>query len=128
MSDPTSPALARYAFAAVGAVVLLNLLLRAFVRLGGVLATFCIAALVAAGLALCFRLRTKRPPRPGERWRIVLLYGALLGVLYLILLGMMFMQEAPGPMGTLLFLLHYLCYPLLAYLFLAERFFSQAGR
>ncbi len=126
MTTDTAPALARYALAAVVAAVLANLLLRAFVRVGGVLATLFIATLVAAGLAFWFRLRERRPPRPGERWRIVLLYGAALGVLYLALLGLMRLQEAPGPMGTLLFLLHYLCYPSLAYACLSPRLFPRA--
>lgn len=125
MPSDAPPALARYAFAGVIAAVLANLLLRAFVRVGGVFATVLIATLVAAGLAFGFRLLEHRAPHPGERWRIVLLYGVVLGVLYLALLGLMRLQEAPGPMGTLLFVLHYLCYPLVAYACLSPRLFPR---
>ena len=100
----------------VGAIVL-NLLLRTFVKLGGVVATVAAAALVAAGMALWFRWREQRPMQSGERWRLLGLYSGILGVLYLGLLGMMMLKEDPSPMGTLLFALHYFCYPLLAWLF-----------
>ena len=111
-----------YALGAVIAAVLLNLLLRTFVRLGGVLTTLLIAAAIAAGLALAFHWREARAPSNAERWRLTALYGGLLGVLYLGLLGMMYLQDAPGPMGTALFVLHYLCYPLLAWLALSPRY------
>ena len=110
-----------YALGAVIAAVLLNLLLRTFVRLGGVLTTLLIAAAIAAGLALLFHWREGRAPSNAERWRFTALYGGLLGVLYLGLLGMMYLQDTPSPMGLLLFSLHYLCYPLLAWLAFSPR-------
>lgn len=116
-----TPLLHHYAVGGVIAAVLLNLLLRTFVHLGGVLATLLIAAAIAAGLALLFRWRQGRAPSNGERWRLSALYGGLLGLLYLGLLGMMALQDTPSPMGLLLFGLHYLCYPLLAWLALSPR-------
>ena len=50
-----------------------------------------------------------------------LLYGGMLGLLYLGLLGMMVLQDTPSPMGLFLFSLHYLCYPVLAWLALSPR-------
>lgn len=110
-----------YALAGVIAAVLLNLLLRTFVRLGGVFTTLLIAAAIAAGLALVFHWRSGRAPSNAERWRFTLLYGGVLGLLYLGLLAMMYLQDTPSPMGLLLFSLHYLCYPVLAWLAFSPR-------
>ncbi|HBX55641.1 hypothetical protein [Pseudomonas sp. UBA2684] len=121
----TPVSMTRYALSGVVAVVLLNLLLRSFVKLGGVLATLLIAALVAAAMALCFAWRTRRAPLRGERRRLVWLYGGLLALLYLGLLAMMTLQDEPSPMGMLIFSVHYLCYPLFAQVFFSERFFSR---
>lgn len=111
-----------YAVAGVIAAVLLNLLLRTFVRLGGVFTTLLIAAAIAAGLALVFHWRSGRAPSNAERWRFTLLYGGALGLLYLGLLGMMYLQDTPSPMGLFLFSLHYLCYPVLAWLAFSPRY------
>jgi drug/metabolite transporter (DMT)-like permease len=110
-----------YALAGVIAAIALNLLLRSFVRLGGVFTTLLVAATIAAGLALVFHLRQGRAPSNAERWRFTLLYGGMLGLLYLGLLGMMYLQDTPSPMGLLLFSLHYLCYPVLAWLAFSPR-------
>lgn len=110
-----------YAVAGVIAAVLLNLLLRTFVRLGGVFTTLLIAAAIAAGLALVFHWRQGRAPSNAERWRFTALYGGVLGLLYLGLLGMMYLQDTPSPMGLFLFSLHYLCYPVLAWLAFSSR-------
>ncbi|WP_192979937.1 hypothetical protein [Pseudomonas sp. EggHat1] len=110
-----------YAVAGVIAAVLLNLLLRTFVRLGGVFTTLLIAAAIAAGLALVFHWRQGRAPSSAERWRFTLLYGGVLGLLYLGLLAMMYLQDTPSPMGLFLFSLHYLCYPVLAWLAFSPR-------
>ena len=104
-----------YAAAGIVAAIVLNLLLRTFVRLGGVFTTLLIAAAIAAGLALVFHWRQGRAPSSTERWRFTLLYGGVLGLLYLGLLGMMYLQDTPSPMGLFLFSLHYLCYPCLLY-------------
>ncbi|MDH4557900.1 hypothetical protein E8F11_22455 [Pseudomonas sp. BN417] len=115
----------RYAVGGVALAVVLNLLLRSFVKVGGIFATLLIAAATAALLALAFRVIQRRAPQPGERWRIVLAYGGLLGVMYLGLLAMMTLQDTPSPMGVLLFLVHYLCYPVLAALLLSESVFAR---
>ncbi|MOA16178.1 hypothetical protein D3C78_1363760 [compost metagenome] len=115
----------RYAIGGVALATVLNLLLRSFVKLGGLFATLLIAAATAALLALAFRLIQHRAPEPGERWRILLGYGGILGILYLGLLAMMTLQDTPSPMGVVLFLLHYLCYPLLAALIFSERVFAR---
>lgn len=111
-----------YAAAGVIAAIVLNVLLRTFVRLGGVFTTLLIAAAIAAGLALAFHWRNGRAPDNAERWRLTLLYGGILGLLYLGLLSMMYMQDTPSPMGLFLFSLHYLCYPVLAWLAFSPRY------
>ncbi|HZX15708.1 MAG TPA: hypothetical protein VFF22_02415 [Pseudomonas sp.] len=80
-----------------------------FVKLGGLFTTVLIAALVAAGMTL-----------QGERRRLLALYGGILALLYLGLLAMMALQDDPNPMGLLIVGLHYFCYPLMAWLFLAK--------
>jgi drug/metabolite transporter (DMT)-like permease len=110
-----------YAAAGIVVAIVLNLLLRTFVRLGGVFTTLLIAAAIAAGLALVFHWRQGRAPSSAERWRFILLYGGVLGLLYLGLLGMMYLQDTPSPMGLFLFSLHYLCYPVLAWLAFSPR-------
>ncbi|MDO9617048.1 MAG: hypothetical protein Q7J43_05120 [Pseudomonas sp.] len=118
--SPSSVAVTRLALGGVVAVVVLNLLLRTFVKLGGLFTTVLIAALVAAGMTLWFSWRNRRAPLQGERRRLLALYGGILALLYLGLLAMMALQDDPSPMGLLIFALHYFCYPLMAWLFLAK--------
>ncbi|MGY8829462.1 MAG: hypothetical protein ACKVIS_07910 [Pseudomonadales bacterium] len=120
--SPSSVAVTRLALGGVLAVIVLNLLLRTFVKLGGLLTTVLIAALVAAGMTLWFSWRNRRAPLQGERRRLVALYGGILALLYLGLLAMMAWKDDPSPMGLLIFGLHYFCYPLMAWLFLAKGF------
>jgi drug/metabolite transporter (DMT)-like permease len=120
--SPSSVPVTRLALGGVLAVIALNLLLRTFVKLGGPLATLLIASAVAAGMALWFAWRNRRAPLQGERRRLVALYGGILALLYLGLLAMMALQDDPSPMGLLIFGLHYFCYPLMAWLFLAKGF------
>jgi drug/metabolite transporter (DMT)-like permease len=117
MSAPQAPSVSmtRLALGGVLAVVVLNLLLRTWVKLGGLVTTVLIATLVAAGMALWFTWRNQRRPRQGERRRLLALYGGILALLYLGLLAMMALQDDPSPMGLLIFGLHYFCYPLLAW-------------
>ncbi len=123
---PEGPIAVRYyALGGVLAAVLLNLLLRSLVKLGGPLATLLIAVAVAAGMALCFAWRQRRAPTRGERRRLVWLYGGLLGLLYLGLWAMMQLKDEPGAMGLLVFVLHYLSYPLAAQLLFSERMFRR---
>lgn len=118
-------AMLRYALTGVVAAVVLNVLLRSFVKLGGVLATLVIAASIAALMALLFAWQQRRPPTRGERRRLVWLYGGILALLYAVLLIMMSLQDEPSPMGVALFVLHYLAYPLLAQLLFSERIFKR---
>lgn len=120
--SPSSVAVTRLALGGVVSVIVLNLLLRTFVKLGGLLTTVLIAALVAAGMTLWFSWRNRRAPLQGERRRLVALYGGILALLYLGLLAMMAWKDDPSPMGLLIFGLHYFCYPLMAWLFLAKGF------
>lgn len=112
MSAARRFALHRYALGAILAVVLLNLPVRGLLRIGGVPATLLVAVLVALGLRWLFiRLEGQRPG-PGQAWALTLLYGAGLGLLYLGLWALMWLKDEPGHMGQLIFVLHYLCYPL----------------
>lgn len=115
----SNPRLGHYALGAIAACFFVNLLLRAWLKLGGVFATLLAAALVAGGLALAFRWRTGRRPYPVERRVLVGLYALGLGVLYLGLLALMYLKEEPGLPGQLLFVAHYAAYPLLAWFALA---------
>lgn len=118
-------AMTRYAIVGVVAAIVLNLLLRSFVKLGGVLATLVIAASVAALMALLFAWQQRRAPTRGERRRLVWLYGGMLALLYAGLLTMMTLQDEPSPMGVLIFALHYLAYPLMAQMLFSERIFKR---
>ena len=123
MSEPSmhSVPVTRLALGGVLAVIMLNLLLRIWVKLGGPLATLLIASGVAAGMALWFTWRNQRRPRQGERRRLLALYGGILALLYLGLLAMMALQDDPSPMGLLIFGLHYFCYPLMAWVVFATK-------
>ncbi len=131
MSGSAPLALRYYAGGAVLAVMALNLLVRALFKLGGVSATLLVATLVALGVSLVFARREKRLPTLTERWRLVGLYGLILGLLYLGLFGLMLLKDEPGHMGQLLFVLHALSYPtLLALCFtprLIRHWLPQAG-
>lgn len=124
-ASPVPVAMTRYAVVGVVAAILINLLLRSFIKLGGVLATLVIAASVAALMALLFAWQQRRPPTRGERRRLVWLYGGMLAILYAGLLAMMTLQNEPSPMGVVIFALHYLSYPLLAQLLFSERIFKR---
>ena len=113
MSGSAPLALRYYAGGAVLAVMALNLLVRALFKLGGVSATLLVATLVALGVSLVFARREKRLPTLTERWRLVGLYGLILGLLYFGLFGLMLLKDEPGHMGQLLFVLHALSYPTL---------------
>jgi hypothetical protein len=128
MSEPSvhSVPVTRLALGGVVAVIVLNLLLRTFVKLGGVLSTFVVAAVVASGMALWFTWRNQRRPLQGERRRLLALYGSILALLYLGLLAMMALQDDPSPMGLLIFGLHYFCYPLMAWLVFAKGFGTRS--
>ena len=131
MSGSAPLALRYYAGGAVGAVMALNLLVRALFKLGGVSATLVVATLVALGVSLVFARREKRLPTLAERWRLIGLYGLVLGLLWLGLFGLMLLKDEPGHMGQLLFVLHALSYPtLLALCFtprLIRHWLPQAG-
>ncbi len=131
MSGSAPLALRYYAGGAVVAVMALNLLVRALFKLGGVSATLLVATLVALGVSLIFARREKRLPTLTERWRLVGLYGLILGLLYLGLFGLMLLKDEPGHMGQLLFVMHALSYPtLLALCFtprLIRHWLPQAG-
>ena len=131
MSGSAPLALRYYAGGAVVTVMALNLLVRALFKLGGVSATLLVAPLVALGVSLIFARRENRLPTLTERWRLVGLYGLILGLLYLGLFGLMLLKDEPGHMGQLLFVLHALSYPtLLALCFtprLIRHWLPQAG-
>lgn len=116
---PTDVAVSRLALSGVAAVIVLNLLMRSLVHLGGVITTLLIASAVGFGMARWFAWRQQRPPSSSERLRLLGVYGGILALLYLGLLGLMVLKDEPGPMGLLLFGLHYFCYPLFAWLALA---------
>ncbi|WP_417660294.1 hypothetical protein [Pseudomonas sp.] len=105
--------LRNYAFGAVAAVAILNVAVRALLKLGGLPATLLIAVAVGLILRTVFQWRNQRLPEPREYWAIVGIYAAVLGLLYLGLLGMMHLKDEPGNVGHILFWLHYLCYPVL---------------
>lgn len=114
-ASPEHAPITHLAIGGVVAVMALNLLVRSFVKLGGIVSTLLVAALVAGGMALWFHLQHRRAPTHSERWRLVSLYGGALALLYLGLLGLMWFKDEPGPMGLLIFGMHYFCYPLLAW-------------
>jgi hypothetical protein len=119
---PTRVPVTRLALGGVAAVILLNLLLRSFVHLGGVLTTLLIAATVAGGMALWFFGQHRRAATPSERRRLLSVYAGVLALLYIGLLALMTFKDQPSPMGLVIFGLHYFCYPLLAWLVFAHRF------
>ena len=128
MNDPattTHVPVTRLALGGVAAVIVLNLLLRSFVHLGGVLTTLLIAAAVAGGMALWFFAQHRRAASPSERRRLLGIYAGVLALLYITLLALMTFKDQPSPMGLVIFGLHYFCYPLLAWLALRTRI---AGR
>lgn len=101
-----------YALGGAAAVFVLNLLVRALLKLGGYPATLLVAVLVALSLRWLFRRLEGHLPGHAETWGLNLLYAGVLGLLYLGLWGLMWLKDEPGHMGQLIFLLHYLTYPL----------------
>jgi drug/metabolite transporter (DMT)-like permease len=125
MHEPTTATRApvtRLALGGVAAVILLNLLLRTFSKLGGVLTTLLIAATVAGCMALWFFGQHRRAATPSERRRLLGIYAGVLALLYIGLLALMTFKDQPSPMGLVIFGLHYFCYPVLAWLVFAHRF------
>lgn len=101
-----------YALGGAAAVFVLNLLVRVLLKLGGYPATLVVAVLVALGLRGLFQHLERHQPSRTEAWGLNLLYTGVLGLLYLGLWGLMWLKDEPGHMGQLIFLLHYLTYPL----------------
>lgn len=83
-----------------------------------------IAALVAGGLAWWFARAQRRWPTWGERLRLVALYGGVLGILYLLLVGLASLKGDPSPAALLIVVLHYLCYPALLLVFFSGRVYG----
>ncbi|MBB2495631.1 hypothetical protein [Aquipseudomonas ullengensis] len=104
-------ALHRYALGAITAVLPLNLVARGLLKIGGVPATLLVAILIALGVRWLFIRLEGRRPQAIEAWVLVLLYGVGLGLLYLGLWALMWLKDEPGQMGQLIFVLHYLSYP-----------------
>lgn len=104
-------ALHHYALGAAGAVFVLNLLVRVLLKLGGYPASLLVAIAVALGLRWLFKRLEGRLPHHAEAWGLNLLYAGVLGLLYLGLWGLMWLKDEPGHMGQLIFVLHYLTYP-----------------
>lgn len=100
-----------YVLGATAAAFLLNVLLRVPLKIGGMPATLLAALLSAWILRAAFAWFEKRRPQAQERWALVALHALFLGLLYLLLWGLMWLQDEPGTMGQLIFVLHYLCYP-----------------
>ena len=120
-----TPVLLHWALSACAAAFALNLLLRAGIRLPGPLATLLAATLVAMGVSLLFAYRYQRQPESTERRKLVVLYAAIMLFLYAALFGLMLLKDEPGPMGLLLFVLHYLCYPVALWICLDARWISR---
>ncbi|WP_121333334.1 hypothetical protein, partial [Pseudomonas aeruginosa] len=87
-------------------------------------------ALVAGGLAWWFARAQRRWPTWGERLRLVALYGGVLAILYLLLVGLASLKGDPSTAALLIVVLHYLCYPALLLVFFSGRvygFFLRDG-
>ncbi len=117
--------LVHFATGATLAAFALNLLLRGLLRLPGIPATLVAASAVAIGTSMLFARHYQRIAEPEERIKLVLLYAAIMGLLYAGLFGLMLLKDEPGPMGQLLFLLHYLCYPLALWLCLSPDWIAR---
>ncbi|MGG2721806.1 hypothetical protein ACQYZH_07795 [Pseudomonas aeruginosa] len=124
MGDRLAVPIRYYALAGIAAAILLNVLLRGVVRFGGLPASLLIAALVAGGLAWWFARAQRRWPTWGERLRLVALYGGVLGVLCLLLVGLASLKGDPSPAALLIVVLHYLCYPALLLVFFSGRVYG----
>jgi hypothetical protein len=101
----------RYVLGATAAAFLFNILLRVPLKIGGMPATLLAALLSAWALCTAFAWIEGRRPQAVERWLLVALYSLQLGLLYLVILGLMWLKDEPGDMGLLLFFFHYLVYP-----------------
>ena len=123
MGDRLAVPIRYYALAGIAAAILLNVL-RGVVRFGGLPASLLIAALVAGGLAWWFA-RARGAGRPGASacaWSP--LYGGVLGILYLLLVGLASLKGDPSPAALLIVVLHYLCYPALLLVFFSGRVYG----
>lgn len=118
---PRHPPLLGYTVTAVLLCSVLNTGVRFVFKLGGVSATFIVATLVGVGTAWLFRRQQRRAPTPEERFFITAGYAFLLGALYALLLALMYLKDEPGTPGMLLFITHYLTYPVVMWLALKPR-------
>ena len=116
MSKPHPPSLLTYALIAIAMCTLLNTLVRSVLKLGGISATVVSAVVVAVGVAWLFRHQHQRPPTAIERTLLTIFYALGLGVLYALLLLLMYSKDEPGWPGIALFVGHYLIYPSLLWL------------
>ncbi|SFU09830.1 hypothetical protein [Pseudomonas marincola] len=106
------PSMIHYAVGGVIAAFGFNLMARLLLKLGGFPATLVAALLTGLLLLIAFRWMHRRPMNWKERLRLVLCYAGILGGLYIGLFAMMMLKESPGLGGQVLFVAHYLIYPI----------------
>lgn len=107
-----APSMIHYAVGGVIAAFGFNIIARLLLKLGGFPATLVAAFLTGLLLVIAFRWMQRRPMNWKERLRLILLYSGILGGLYIGLFAMMMLKEEPGIGGQVLFVAHYLIYPI----------------
>lgn len=125
MSGRPAPQMRYWALSAATAAFMLNVVLRVGVRLPSPIVTLLAATLVALGVAGFFVYRYQRLPEPFERYRLLVSYSLVVASLYLLLFGLMWLQDAPGAMGQFLLVLHAACYPLALLLFFKKSWMQR---
>ncbi|WP_166261356.1 hypothetical protein [Marinobacter salicampi] len=119
------PQVTLVAFSALALFFLGNYLARYVLGLSGLMLTLVIA--LGIGLVMGFSTARilRRYPSGAERARLLWIYGGGLGALFFAWAGFVFLSEGFNESDLLLLMLHYLPYPVFAFLFLSNFYFSR---
>lgn len=125
MSDVQPVSMTKYVLGALGSVLVLNIVLLAWLRLG-VPGIIGIAIGVPGLVAWWFARTVGRTLLPQERKRFLWLYGGTIAAAYVALVLVASMRGAPTITGLFILFLYYLPYPAFAQMLLADKYVARS--
>jgi O-antigen/teichoic acid export membrane protein len=125
MDDPQQVSVTKFVVAALAAALVLNVVLRVVLGLGGVAVTMGVSIAVAAMTAGWFAKSVRRAPTRQERSRFLWVYAGLLAVPFVAVGVMASSTSGPNVPGLFILFLQYIPYPAFAQVCLSEKYFAM---
>ena len=127
MSEVKPIAMTKFVLGALASVLILNLILLAWLGLGGP-ATIGIAIGVAGLVSWWFARAVGRTLLPQERTRFLWLYGGTIAAVFIANVLLASLRSAPSVVGVFILFLYYIPYPAFAQMFLADKYVAMSLR